>query len=281
MIAVAFSLVILSALLHALWNYATKKVSGNLSVLYFALIFACGIFFPVLLLFSHSEIFVAAAFPFILATGIIHAFYFYLLSKAYTYGNISTVYPIARGCGVVGTAIVAAILLREAMSFVGIAGILGTSVGILLVGVSRSEQVDYGRGLLFALLVGATIVMYYIVDKLAVRLINPVIYIYCLFLFSALFLTPYMLFRRKKELAVALKKFKKYCLIIAVGAASGYLIILYVFQMTQVSYVAAVREVSVAIGALLGVKFLHEPLSVGKLVGVVLIVFGLVMIRIA
>jgi len=280
-IAVAFSLVMLSALLHALWNYTTKKVSGNLSVLYIGLIFACGIFSPVLLLFPRSEIFVVPAFPFVLATGMIHALYFYLLSKAYTYGNISTVYPIARGCGVVGTAIVAALLLREAISFVGIAGILGTSVGILLIGVRRTEHIDYGRGLLFALLVGATIVLYYIVDKLAVRLINPVVYIYYMFLLSMLFLTPYIVFCRRKELAFALRKLKKYCLVIAVGAASGYLIILYVFQMTQVSYVVAVREVSVAIGALLGVKFLHEPLSLGKLVGVVLIVLGLVMIKIA
>lgn len=281
MIAVAFSLVMLSALLHALWNYTTKKVSGNLSVLYVGLIFVCGIFSPVLLLFPRSDIFVIPAFPFVLATGMIHAFYFYLLSKAYAYGNISTVYPIARGCGVVGTAIVAALLLREAISFIGIAGILATSVGILLIGVRRTEHVDYGRGLFFALLVGATIVLYYIVDKLAVRLISPVVYIYYIFLLSMLFLTPYMFFCRRKELAFALRKLKKYCLVIAVGAASGYLIILYVFQMTQVSYVVAVREVSVAIGALLGVKFLHEPFSVGKLVGVVLIVFGLVMIKIA
>ena len=97
MIALAFLLVLLSAVLHALWNYATKKVSGNLSVLYIGLILACGIFAPVLLLFPSSKILVVPAYPFVLATGMIHALYFYLLSKAYSHGSISTVYPIARG----------------------------------------------------------------------------------------------------------------------------------------------------------------------------------------
>ena len=281
MLLSAFLLVILAAILHALWNFTAKKVSGNLSVLYFGLLFGCIILLPLLFLFSPPSVFVPSAYPYVLATGVIHAFYFFLLSKAYNYGNISTVYPIARGSGVISTAVVAFLLLKEAISLFGVTGVLCTSIGILLIGLRRDEHTDHWRGVIFALLVGATIVCYSIVDKMAVRLIHPVVYIFGLFFFSMAFLTPYMVISRKSELCNAWRHFKKYSLIIGTGAAGAYLIILFVFRIAPVSYVVAVRELSVAVGALLGIRFLGEPLSMRKLTGIILVVLGLIVIKIA
>jgi drug/metabolite transporter (DMT)-like permease len=203
------------------------------------------------------------------------------LSKAYTYGNISTVYPIARGSGVISTAVVAFLLLKEAISLFGITGVLCTSIGILFIGMMRDEHANYWRGVIFALLVGATIACYSIVDKMAVRLIHPVVYIFGLFFFSMVLLTPYMVIDRRSELCEAWRNFKKYSLIIGAGAAGAYLIILFVFRVAPVSYVVAVRELSVVVGALLGMRFLGEPLSTRKLTGIILVVLGLIMIRIA
>jgi drug/metabolite transporter (DMT)-like permease len=236
---------------------------------------------PLLFFFAPASVFVPSAYPYILATGIIHAFYFILLSKAYNYGNISVVYPIARGSGVISTAVVAFFLLREAISLFGIAGVLCTSIGILFIGLSRDEHADHRRGVVFALLVGMTIACYSIVDRMAVRLIHPVIYIFGLFLFSMAFLTPFMLISRKRELNNALRNFKRKSFVIGAGAAGAYLIILFVFRIAPVSYVVAVREVSVAIGALLGIKYLGESLSIRKAMGLILVVLGLIMIKIA
>ena len=281
MIALAFVLVIISALLHALWNFTTKRVSGNLSVLYLGLLFASIILLPFALVVFFTDGLASNGIVFILATGIVHALYFFFLSNAYTYGNISVVYPVARGCGVIGTALIAVLTLHESLSIIGIAGIICTGLGVLIIGLKKDDHIGYRKGLFYALLVGVTMIFYSIIDKMAMASINPVIYILGLFMLSMFFLTPYMFITRGGELHDAWREHKKYSLVIGAGSAAGYLIILYVFRMAQVSYVVAMRELSVAIGAMLGMTYLGEASSKRKLAGIALIVAGLIMIKVA
>jgi len=281
MVGLAFLLVIVSAVLHALWNFLTKRVSGNLSVLYLGIAFACFLLLPFVLLVPTSDILMDRAYRFIVATGAIHALYFFLLSQAYKYGNISTVYPVARGFGVVGTAIVAVAVLREQVSLVGLCGIISAGLGIFVIGSSVGTGIEGRKGLWFAVLVGITMIGYSIVDKLAVASINPVVYIFWLFLLSMILLTPYMLLARRRELSSAWRTHRKQGILIGLGATAGYLLILFVFRMAQVSYVVAVRELSVVLGSILGIVYLRESLSVRKLIGIIMVVAGLVLVRIA
>jgi uncharacterized membrane protein len=78
-----------------------------------------------------------------------------------------------------------------------------------------------------------------------------------------------------------MKNMKKYSLIIGLGSGGTYLIILFVFQMAQVSYVVAARELAVAIGALLGFIFLQEQFSAQKALGIMGIVIGMILIKMA
>lgn len=277
----AFALVILSAALHALWNFATKKVSGNICVLYIGLLLACIIYVPCVLAFVSSELFTAATLPYIIATGIIHTIYFFALSKAYNYGEISTVYPIARGTGIAGTTLVASVLLQETLSLFGIIGILSITLGTFLIGLKHGNRKYHYISLSFALVVGVMIASYSIVDKLGVGIVSPLAYLYGLIVFTAIFLTPYIMIRERVELKYAWRKFKKFSLIIGIGSVSTYLIILFVFQRVHVSYVVAIRELAVAIGALLGFIFLHEHHSKRKIAGIICIVLGLIMIKMA
>ena len=68
-----------------------------------------------------------------------------------------------------------------------------------------------------------------------------------------------------------------------VGFASlfGYLMILYAFTLSPVSYVVAAREFSVVIGAVLGIRILGEPSTLGKIVGILAISIGLLLIKLA
>lgn len=274
----AFLLVILAATLHALWNFAAKKVSGNLSVIWIGLVLATIAIIPFLFFLSPEQIFVTKAWPFILATGIIHAVYFFAVAKAYEHGDISIVYPIARGSGIAGTAIIACLLLQEKISPVGTVGILLISLGTLLLGLTNIHQ---KRGIFFSLLVAVMIIGYSIVDKLGVGIIHPLGYIFGLVLLTTFFLAPYMLINRRGELLSAMKNMKKYSLIIGLGSGGTYLIILFVFQMAQVSYVVAARELAVAIGALLGFIFLKEEFSAQKGLGIMGIVIGMLLIKMA
>jgi uncharacterized membrane protein len=90
-----------------------------------------------------------------------------------------------------------------------------------------------------------------------------------------------MLINRKFELLTALKGMKKYALIIGPGSIGTYLIILFVFQITQVSYVVTARESSVLFGALLGIIFLKEQYSAQKMFSIVCIIIGMCLIKIA
>jgi drug/metabolite transporter (DMT)-like permease len=276
-----FLLVVSSALLHALWNFATKKVSGNIGVIYVGLIFASIAATPCAIIALRSYGYGAIDYRFIVATGVIHTFYFLFLSQAYARGNISVVYPIARGCGVVGTAVVAAVFLREELSLFGIAGILCTFSGILVIGLYKRRLIGRHTGIPYAVMVGVTMIFYSLVDKMAMTSADPFVYILGLFLLTTICLTPYILAIRRRELIVAWKRYKFYGFIIGLGSAVGYLIILFVFRTSQVSYVVAVRELSVAIGAMLGIRLLHEPVSRNKILGIILVVLGLLMIKIA
>ncbi|UCF71224.1 MAG: EamA family transporter [candidate division WOR-3 bacterium] len=271
----------MSAILHGVWNFLTKTVSGNLSVLYIGISGMCFVLFPFVLIMRGSNILSTAACPFIIATGVIHAIYFFSLSQAYRYGSISVVYPVARGFGVIGTALVAVAVLGEKVSLVGLCGIVSSGLGIFVIGASIGQSLESRKGLWFALLVGATMIGYSIVDKMAMASINPVVYIFWLFLLSMFLLTPYILIKRRHELSVAWKEHKKSGIIIGMGATAGYLLILFVFRMAQVSYVVAVRECSVVIGSVLGIIYLRESLSMRKVIGIAMVVLGLVFIRLA
>ncbi len=280
MAGIAFSLVIMSALLHAAWNFTAKRVSGNLSVLYLGMSGMCVVLLPFVLLRASGTI-MPHAYPFVIATGVIHALYFIALSRAYKYGNISTVYPVARGFGVIGTAIVAIAVLSEKVSLTGLCGIISAGFGIFVIGASVEKGIEGRRGLWFAILVGSTMIGYSVVDKLAMATIDPIIYIFWMILLSMALLTPYMLIVRRRELIAAWKEHKKYSMVIGLGATAGYLLILFVFRMAQVSYVVAVRELSVVVGSILGVVYLRESLSIRKLIGILMVVAGLVLVRIA
>lgn len=275
---IPFLLTITAAVLHALWNFAAKKASGNLGIIWTGLLIATMMLFPFLFLLSPEEIFAREALPFVVATGVIHALYFFSLAKAYEYGDISVVYPIARGSAIATTAIAAHLLLQENMSATGAVGILLISIGVLLLGFKNIRQ---RRGIFFSIATAALIAGYSINDKLGVGILHPVAYIFWLASLTTIFLFPYIIIKRKADFSRAFDKMKKYALIIGPGSIATYLIILFVFQMTQVSYVVAVRESAVAIGALLGMVFLKEEISRQKIFSIAVIVIGMFLIRIA
>lgn len=274
----AFLLVILAAFLHASWNFIAKKTSGNLYVIYIGLLISCVFIFPFFVSYFSLDHFFFA-FLYILATGILHAIYFFFLCKAYEHGDISVVYPIARGCGIAGTALIAYLFSMETLSSLGVAGIISVTIGTILVGLKIRHQKYPLKGIVYALIVGLTIAGYSVVDKTAVGTINPIVYIYSMAFGTTFFLTPFILVGKRQELIHAWKELKQYCFIIGLGSMGTYLIILFTFQMAKVSYVVATRELSVAIGAFFGIKILKEPYSLRKIVGIICIILGMIIIK--
>jgi uncharacterized membrane protein len=276
-----FLIVLIAALLHALWNFAARSVRGNLSVLWLAIVLASLCSFPFALACVSFDRSLVMGIPYIIATGVIHAAYFFLLGKSYETGEISSVYPIARGTGVMGTGLMACLLLAEPVSLYGAFGIGSVCTGIFLVGVSDLRHRGTLRNVLLALSVGASIASYSIVDKIGVSLVNPVFYIFCLSVITASIIAPVILMKHRQECRLALKDMKRQICFIGLGSMGTYLLILFTFRSGLVSYIVATREVSVVIGAVLGFVLLKERISALKGLGIAAITMGLVLIKIA
>lgn len=276
-----FGIVIFAAILHALWNFATKKISGNLAAIWIGLCASSLLMAPLAAFLLPSENATCSAIPYIIATGIIHSLYFYFIGKSYKCGAISVVYPVARGVGVCGTAITAVILLSEKISMTGGAGIFAVCCGILSIGLSEAVSSEGKQAFGYAFVVGILISSFSIVDKIGVSLTNPVIYIWAMFSIAAFCLAPVVLLKERTALREAWCGMKWASGIIGFGSVITYLLILYAFRLGNVSYAVAVREFAVVIGAALGIIFLHEKLTIPKLAGICLIMTGLILIKLA
>jgi len=281
MTGLTFALVLLAATFHALWNFAAKKVSGNLSVLWIGLCLASALSWPLALSVYRSEEFTPTGIACILATGAIHAVYFGLIAQTYRRGDISLVYPVARGTGVAGTALLAWAWLRESPALLGVVGIVIICLGTALLGSGQRGHREGFTAYLYALAVGLTIALYSVVDKLGVGIVHPIVYISSMSTLAALALLPYMAWRRGPECRHALNQFKTFIGIIGVGSIGTYVMILFAYRLGPASYIVAVREFAVVIGALLGVVFLHERMTLKKIVGMAAIVAGIMLVKTA
>lgn len=282
-----FTLVMIAAVFHASWNVLARRVSGNLAVFWLSLWVAVVVWLPVVsglgVLRGPQALWhmVATGYPYMLATGALHAVYFFLLAQAYEHGEISVVYPVARGSGIGLTAVGAWAFLAEEITLLGAAGIALVSLGILSMGFVAVRSAQSLQGFRAALGVGATIVSYSLVDKLGVAVVNPILYIWSMFALTALMLIPTLRRRHTGMIGQVWQTSWRSIVLIGIGSSGTYLIILFALTLGQVSYIVALRELAVVIGALFGVVFLREPLTRVKLIAIVVITAGLVCIKFA
>jgi uncharacterized membrane protein len=279
---VVFAIVLCSAFTHAIWNFFAKKAAGNLVVTWSGLWMASLALLPVSAwLLATGELPAPEAWIFMAGSGISHALYFTTLMRSYGTTDISTAYPISRGIGVGGTALLAVGVLEETVSAPGAAGIMLILAGVLLIGIRIGGLRAGLRRLGWPVLVGLCTVSYSVMDKVGVAGAHPVIYINASTLVACVALSPFLLARYRGRLSALWVADWKTGALIGIGATGTYLLILFAFREAQASYIVAVREFSVVVGALLGVVFLRERVTAGKLAGVAAIVAGLVLVRLA
>ena len=204
MTAVSLLLVVLSAFAHASWNLMLKR-AGDPEVFAWCLLAVSTVVLApvgVVLLWLNP-----VGFPgmwFALATIVLHTFYFVLLGRGYARGDLSLVYPVARGMGPMLTPLLAVVFINETIEPLAIAGILAIVGGIYTISwwgnfnqVLRSPLLFLrSTGMRYAVLTGFTIAAYSIVDKEGVSHIQPVLYMYFLTIGSTVFLVPYILLHK-------------------------------------------------------------------------------------
>ncbi len=276
--------VLLAAVGHALWNVVAKKTNGDPAIMWWSLVLGSVSMIPfsLLMIFFDTipELNLESSLC-LIATGVLHATYFTLLSKAYSFGDISIVYPISRGTGVGLTGLGGFFLFKETISIIDAAGIGLVLIGIFVISLPtiKSKKTDK-RCILLSLAVGISIVFYSLVDKLGVGHLHPVHYITGMWILGSLFRWPSIFHRYHGDLfKIALSNWKA-ILSIGVGSLATYLLILYAYTQGQVSHIAAARESSIVIAALIGMLLFGETINRFKIAGISSITFGLIMLGI-
>ena len=286
MTGTALLLVLLAAFLHAFWNYLTKKSRNKIAFIWWFILSAVILYFPMFLYFYVGMKISAVGWACIVATGTLHTFYFFFVGSAYEKGDLSVVYPLARGFGPFWVPILAVAILREQLSLPGVIGIALVVVGIYAIHLKSFSFKTLFKPFtairsapsIWALLTGCTIAAYSLVDKVGVKSVHPAVYIYFIFLIPLIFLSPYVLIKEGKSLKPEWKINKKSIMVVGFLVAFTYLLVLFAMQTSNVSYVVAVREVSIVFSALFGIIWLGEGHRQPRLIGAFLIALGVFLI---
>ncbi len=280
MTLLALLLVLGAAVIHASWNYLLKRSGGGavfvwwfatLSALIYAPLAALVVWWvrPVLG-WEHAGL--------MLASAVLHTAYYLLLDRGYRAGDLSLVYPLARGSGPLITVLAAVLLLGERPSLVAVAGALLIAGGaVLLTGnLRRLREAGSLPAVGFALLTGAMIASYTMVDKVAVAafLIPPLLQDWAANLGRVLLMTPIAV-HRAAELGPTWRRAWKEIVGVAVLCPLSYILVLSAMVFTPVSYVAPAREISILVAALMGTQLLAEGDAARRLAAAAAMVVGI------
>ncbi|MEQ1714964.1 MAG: EamA family transporter [Hyphomicrobium sp.] len=277
-----FLAVLAAAFLHALWNTLVKSRSDPSVAM--ALLSVGGGLASLPILFA-NPIPPTEAWPLLAASVAIHIAYFAALGQAYRLGDLTQMYPIARGTAPLLTTAGAALFLGEQISGIGLAGVLALVAGIFLLALNRTGMARTAqnvRGIGFALLTAGTITAYTLVDAAGAR-IGPSPWPYAgwmLFLQAAAMLIYGLV--RWPQLMVSEARASGLPLL-AGGAlvVVSYALAMWAMAQAPVALVAALRETSVLFVALFGIVFLKEPLVPQRVAAALVMCMGLVLLRLA
>lgn len=269
--------VLFGALLHASWNALVK--AGADKALDTALMNLIGGLLA-LPLVAWAGFPVAAAWPWLLGSMVIHVLYYALLTAAYRHGELALTYPLMRGTAPLLVALGSAALFHEALSPASWAGVLGVCGGVLVLGLSR-HGLESGRAVVFALANAVVIAAYTVLDGHGVRASgNAVGYVAMVFLLNALPFGAIVVARRGwSRLAQHARERGALAAVGAAASLGSYGIALWAMTRAPVASVAALRETSVLFAALLGAWHLHERFTPRRAIGTAAILAGVAALR--
>ena len=274
-----FLAVLFAAVCHAGWNALIKVGLDPLSTTALIAVGSAVVSIACLPLAGMPE---GAAWPWLIASALIHVFYFAALIESYRTGDLGQVYPIARGSAPLMTAAASVVFVGERLAVSGWIGIAMLAAGVLLLSArgGRGLAAIDRRAVGFALLTALTICAYSVVDGIGARVSrNPESYVLLLLIGNALMLVPYALWRDGRDVIPAMRRFWLRGLVGGALQTLSYGIALWAMTLAPIAIVASLRETSVLFGTGIAVVVLKEPLRAARIGAALLIVAGLILIR--
>lgn len=278
----ALLLILAAAFIHATWNFYAKRVGGGAAFVW--LFGSVGVIFyaPVIagyVLWQRPEVSLAGLL-FIAGSGLIHLGYFLMLQYGYRVGDLSLVYPLARGTGPTLATLAAIAFFGERPSPLAMIGAALVVVSVFLLagkgwqlgGVKGTKR---NQALFFGLATGTIIACYTLWDAHAVsRLsVSPLLINWGAGFIWMTLLAPYAA-RHWPEVTLHWREHRRQVFIIALLNPLSYILVLTAFSFSPVSYIAPAREISILIGTAMGTRLLAEGETRSRLAAAALMVLG-------
>ena len=249
-----FLIIIFAAFCHAGWSTIVKKSENGLAMMGITSIIEIIIFLPLIFTVPFPT---TSIWFFILATTFLHGLYRYSVVKSYQYGDLSFVYPIARGGSVLIIGLVSILILGANINLAGILGIILICFGLFLISFLTAKKFNRSA-FIIATTTASLIATYTILDGIAVRLSeNAFTFIYWMLLLNGIPMLIYAFFsqtglRKKNSYKV------KDGIVAGVLAILGYGLVVWSMQFIEIAYVSSIREISIVLATLLSFYLLKE-----------------------
>ncbi|MDT0140335.1 EamA family transporter [Acidovorax sp. PRC11] len=265
----------LSAVMHAAWNLVVKKDDDKFLSLTVMAATSGGICLAMLPFFPAME---PGAWKWLAVSAPLHAGYRICLSAGYKHGDMSQVYPIARGATPLMVTAISVLLLGTVLAPWKYVGIAVIGVGIMGLSFSRGVPKRHeGRAIAFALATAAFIAVFTLLDSQGARVSGQAFtYVLWLFVLEGLLMLLIAAATGFSRLQSYVARNGRNCLVngFVMSAAHGLVII--ALSRSQPALVSALRETSVVFGALFGAIFLKEKVTGVRLTCTLFVTVGLV-----
>ena len=265
-----FLLILFAAFCHAGWSTIVKKSGNGLAIMAMTSIIEIIIFLPLIFTVPLPS---TNIWFFIFATTILHGFYRYSVITSYKYGDLSFVYPIARGGSVLIIGLISLLIIESNISVLGVIGILLICFGLFMISFLTARK--FNRiAFIIAITTASLIATYTILDGMAVRRSeNGFTFIYWMLLLNGIPMLVYALLSKN-----GLRKKNSYNLIdgIVAGilAILGYGLVVWSMQFIEIAYVSSIREVSIVLATLLSFYLLKEKDAKKRVIPSIIIFIG-------
>ena len=273
-----FLLVIFAAILHAVWNGMVKSYKDKV-ISVAAIVFGhVPIAILVMLLLPLPKL---ESVPYIILSAIIHQGYQYNLISAYKIGDLTKVYPIARGTGPIVATIISIIFLGLLITEFQIISIFLICFGIIFLGIFSESSIKNNKIVIYSLSTGLFIGLYSLIDGYGARISqSPLSFLGWSFLLNAM-IFPFVL-KYNGYTNIFNRVLKEAKTIFWIGGTLSYIvygIVIWSFTKAPIPLVSALRESSIIFSILIGYFFLKEKINLVKILSILAIFTGVAFLK--
>ena len=277
---IVFVAVITAAALHAVWN-AVVKGTGDKMLSMTAVVLGHAPIAIVALPFVPSP--APESWPYLAAGVLLHAGYQVFLLTSYRFGDLTQVYPIARGTAPMLVAGISVVFLGVHLQPMEILGILTIGAGIMSLSIVRQKDgLRNRKAAMLAFTTGCFIAGYSLVDGLGARLAGTSLGFYgWLTIFNALIFAVFASIRAPGTLRNLVTRSKRVFVVGGSASFIAYALVIWAFTQAPIALVTALRETSIIFALFIGVFFLKERLDLTKVFATLATLFGAALLRLS